>query len=117
MLVILGEKCHYCQKFRGPAEVIDWPGGVRICVGCIQRHESALFSLSTGTPPKECSECGKEWEELRHLQPPGDIGGVKMACHFENGLYRFLCVTCDHDYTRKRADLYRETQFGQEIKL
>jgi len=40
-----------------------------------------------------------------------------MAIHFENGLYRVMCVKCDRAYVRKRKDLYADTEFGHSIGL
>lgn len=80
--------------------------GFTWCVPCQYAHEEALQSLGTGTPPKECSECGTAWSELRLL------GHDRMACHMENGRYRMLCMRCDADYVPKRKELYGPTEYG-----
>jgi hypothetical protein len=109
--IVVGELCPSCQRFRSPREMLQHTG-FRHCLPCEQRHLEALHSLSTGTPPRECSECGKKWEELRQGEPL-----VKMYCHMENGLYRFLCKDCDKIYTPKRRELYGPTEFGHTSKL
>lgn len=76
------------------------------CLPCWNRHLEALHSLSTGEPPKSCSECDTSWEELRAR------GEVKMVCHMENGRYRMMCLACDAIYVRKRKELYGPTEFG-----
>jgi len=106
----IGEQCHYCQKWRWPADIIHQPGGVKICQQCEWRHIEALKALSTGVFTGECSECGKSAEQLR--SPNGE-----MAFHYENGVYRVMCVTCDRAYVRKRKDLYGDTEFGHSIGL
>jgi len=106
----IGEQCHYCSKWRWPADIIHQPGGVKICQQCEWRHLEALKALSTGVFTGECSECGKSAEQLR--SPNG-----QMAFHYENGRYRVMCVTCHPIYVRKRKDLYADTEFGHSIGL
>lgn len=112
--VIIAERCHYCSRQRALSEIMDWPGGARICVGCIHHHEAALHALSTSTPPKECSECNEPWAELAARQAVS-TNGLKMIVHFENGVYRLMCVDCDAIYVKKRRDLYGETEFGRNL--
>ncbi len=108
--VLIGEECHYCTKWRNPRDIIHQPGGVKICLGCEQRHIEALAALSTGVFTGECSECGKTAEQLRSRNGA-------MAMHFENGKYRAMCVGCDMVYVPKRKDLYGQTEFGHALKL
>lgn len=114
-LIIIGEKCPYCTKFRSPLEIIRQPGGVTICVSCEQRHLEALSAMQTGTFTGECSECGLKAEDLRAQNRCGPDGA--MACHFENGRYRMVCLPCDATYVPKRAELYGQTEFGHALKL
>jgi hypothetical protein len=84
-----------------------------ICAECWQRHLAALEGLSTGRYLGECSECGKGIEEIRAVQREGD--GVRMAIHFENGVYRPMCMACDARYTPKRRELYGGTEFAKQL--
>jgi hypothetical protein len=104
--MFFGEKCHYCQKWRSPHDISHLPGDVKICESCQHRHLEALAILSKGVPTGECSECGRKAEGL-----------TSMAVHFENGLYRAMCMECDAVYVRKRKELYGETEFGRNLKL
>jgi hypothetical protein len=113
--IIIGERCHYCSKFRSPLEIIHQPGGVKICLHCEQLHEEALQALSTGVFNGQCSECGLSAEELKAQKRCGPNGS--MACHSENGRYRMMCWVCDALYVPKRRDLYAETQYGHMIGL
>ncbi len=106
--IIIGEKCPNCSKFRSPTDFVRYTGH-KICVHCEQRHQEALAAISTGKFLGECSECGKTAEQLR--------GNGVMAVHFENGLYRAMCLPCDVIYVQKRRDLYGETVFGRSIGL
>jgi len=107
-LIIIGEQCPYCSKFRSPRDIMNMPGGAKICRTCELRHLEALAALSTGKFTAECSECGSEPEAQQDRQ---------MAVHFEDGIYRMMCLQCDAVYVRKRRDLYGGTQFAHERKL
>jgi hypothetical protein len=109
-LIIIGELCPSCQKYRSPAEMVQH-AGFRECVPCGERHREAMESLATGTPPKECSECGTSWEELRAR------GEQSMVCHMEAGRYRIMCHACDARYVPKRRELYGPTPFGRALGL
>jgi hypothetical protein len=115
MLALIGEKCPYCTKFRSPRDIIPLSGGAKICTQCEQRHLEALNALSTGVFTGECSECGLSAEELRAQKRCGPRG--EMAIHFENGIYRALCLVCDAAYVPKRRELYGDTEFGHQQKL
>lgn len=107
-LLIIGEICPYCCKFRSPMDIIPMLGGAKICIQCEQRHIEALNALSTGTFTGECSECGKKPEEMKSSDG-------SMAIHFENGRYRAMCNSCDQAYVLKRMELYGGTQFARDL--
>lgn len=114
-LIIFGEKCPYCSKFRNPRDVIHMMGGAKICTDCEQRHIEALAAISTGIFTGECSECGLSADELKAQHKCGANGA--LAVHFENGRYRAMCLVCDRSYVPKRLDLYGETEFAHASKL
>ena len=124
MSIVMAETCHYCRRARNPVDIINLPSGIKMCHGCYERHQvavramSGLRAMGDGTfstvapPPPECSECGLSYQEL---QSRGH--GSTMAVHFENGLYRMMCMDCSEVYITKRRDLYGSTQFGWFKKL
>lgn len=114
-VIIIGERCHYCSKFRSPSDIINQPGGVKICIGCEQRHLEALAAMQTHNFLGCCSECGRTAEELKAQKRCGPLG--QMAVHFEGGKYRPMCLVCNETYVPKRRDLYGETEFGWAQKL
>lgn len=85
--------------------------GFTQCLACDLRHIEALAALSTGTPPKECSECYTPWVELQAR------GEIKMILHMEDGRYRFVCIACDAKYEPKRRELYGPTEYGYKKGL
>jgi len=107
-LLIFGEKCPYCSKFRSPFDIIRRTG-YTICFDCEQRHNEAVNLLTTRKFQGECSECGKTPEQL-------GSNGV-MCVHFENGFYKAMCKPCDAIYVTKRRDLYAGTEFARQIGL
>lgn len=113
--IIIGECCPYCQKFRSPLDIIEMPGGAKICLECEQRHLEALQAMATGEFKGQCSECGLSHEEIAAQKRCGPQG--QMAVHFENGKYRIMCIPCNKLYVPKRRELYKGTQFAHEAKL
>jgi hypothetical protein len=124
MQIVVADTCHYCRQARNPVDIIPLPGGIKICQGCYQQHQAGVLAMSglrvesDGTfssvapPPPECSECHLSVEELRARGH-----GVMMAVHFENGLYRVMCLYCSDTYVQKRKDLYGPTEYGFKYKL
>lgn len=113
--LLLEELCPYCQRSRSRLDVIHMPGGAAICRECEQRHQEALEALATGEFNGECSECGLTAEQLREQKRVGPRG--EMAVHYEDGRYRMLCLVCDWLYVPKRRELYKNTEFGDRLKL
>ena len=113
--IVITEICPYCSKARRPLEFHRFRA-FKICHGCYERHLKALEGLSTGEYTGSCSECGKSIEEINAIQGGGD-NGVRMAIHFENGIYRPMCLACDRTYVPKRADLYGGTEFWKQKGL
>lgn len=111
--IVITEKCPYCSKRRSPRDLIRMSVGA-ICVYCHETHLAALAALSSGKYTGECSECGKPVDEIGRIQ--GDVDGVSMAIHFENGIYRPMCKACDRGYVVKRSDLYAHTPFWKELQ-
>ena len=124
MQLVTAETCHYCRHSRNPVDIIPLPGGIRICQDCYQKHLTGVLALSglrasgDGTfttvspPPAECSECHLSVEELRARGH-----GLTMAVHFENGIYRVMCLQCSEVYVTKRRDIYGPTEYGYQQKI
>lgn len=104
-------KCHYCQRFWPPSEVLKFCDEIVMCCYCHEKHLAAVQSFA---PPHECMVCHRTFEQISALTP-GDQ--VHMTAHWKDGMYQILCASCDADYTLKRRDLYGETRFGWEQKL
>jgi hypothetical protein len=111
--IVVGQKCPMCCKYRSPLDFLHLPGNAKHCTSCEQRHLEALEALSTGQFTGECSECGLSYLEIRAQKRCGPAG--EMAVHFENGLYRAMCLPCDAAYVPLRMELYGETEFGRQL--
>lgn len=62
--------------------------------------------------PRGCQECGLSIEELNAI---GNAPTTRMYVVPKDGVYQLLCLACKERYCSKRADLYRNTQFGHEV--
>ena len=111
--VQMTEPCPYCTKGRSVHDIMPFAGG-KICQQCYRAHLEALSAMAQGRPPVECSECHATRQQMAEQQTGSE---VRMAVHFERGIYRFLCLNCDRDYTRKRRELYGPTEFGHKLGL
>lgn len=107
-------RCHYCSKFRHPAEIIHiGTGGAKMCQHCYEWHLSSLNAVSKGGVPPGCFDCRATWDELRLRLDAGDNTSVKMILVPKDGIYQLLCRTCSNAYEQKRADLLSGTLYGQ----
>lgn len=111
---IIGERCHYCSKFRNPNEILRLPGSVKLCWRCYEWHHRALASLTRGVPPPGCQSCGVKFMELK--EELGD-GNVQMCIQVKDGVYQVLCKPCGMNYASKRRDLYGKTAWGHKQNL
>lgn len=84
-----------------------------MCLRCHEWHGHALRILA-GEFPRGCQECGLTLEQLNTL---GTGATTRMYVVPKDGIYQVLCAICKDAYCAKRADLYRATQFGSELKL
>ena len=55
-------------------------------------------------------------DEIKAIQGDDDRG-TRMVVHYENGIYRPMCLACDKLYVPKRADLYGNTDFWKKKGL
>lgn len=109
--IVFGEKCPYCSKFRPHSEIQKMgTGGAKICFRCLEWHRNAIKVLA-GAPPPGCQECGVTFADLKAFDRAGNL---RMYLHVKDGIYQILCTTCSDVYERKRADLFRETAYGQQ---
>jgi hypothetical protein len=108
---VLRTRCQYCSKFRSPSEVFPLgTGGVKICLRCLEWHRVAMRALC-GAPPPGCQDCGISFRDLKESD---SLGNLRMTVVVKDGIYQILCTTCSDAYERKRADLFRETQYGRQ---
>lgn len=84
-----------------------------MCLRCHAWHYHALNVLA-GATPNGCQLCGASLETLNdlHNQPTTRMYVIPI-----DGLYAVACSSCKESYCRKRADLYKGTAFGKELKL
>jgi hypothetical protein len=113
--IVITEKCPYCSKPRNPWDILRF-SSFTICQSCYEKHQAAVQALSNGQYTGGCSECGKSIDEIKAIQGGGD-NGVKMVVHYENGIYRPMCIACDGTYVPKRRDLYGQTEFWKHRGL
>lgn len=137
--IIFAARCNWCSRFSNPSDLLPFPSGQQMCRRCFEWHYHALGILS-GDTPRGCQECGLTMAQLNVLSLPPTTrmygaeaygaeaygakaygakanGALRMYVVPKDGIYAVLCLTCKEDYCRKRADLYRGTAFGQELKL
>ena len=69
-----------------------------MCWQCHEWHSKAIQHLE---PPTGCQECRKTLDELRQLDPNGN---VPMTVVCKDGIYEFLCKPCADAYIRKLGE-------------
>ena len=85
-----------------------------MCLRCFEWHNRALDLLSNGTLPPGCQLCETPMKVLNALS----VGPTtRMYVIPIDGIYAIACANCKDGYTRQRADLYKNTAYGQELKL
>jgi hypothetical protein len=111
-------RCHFCSRQRREWEVhrlgtADLTTQV-ICQDCLDWHNAALEFLAGNGTPRGCQSCGLTAEVLRDREP-----GVAWRLFVvpRDGVYSVLCKDCKALYVAKRADLYRGTAFGADLRM
>ncbi len=113
--VIVGERCHHCQRFFNPAEVPQLPGGARICEGCQETFVAGLTGLNEFVQGKVgCPVCRKSKEEMNILYGGEDI---PMYLHRMDGTVVPMCEACHSQIVPKMVQQFRGTAFGEALKL
>ena len=106
-------RCHWCSRWQLPGDLLRLSTGQPMCFRCHEWHGHALQVLG-GALPRGCQECRMSLEDLATLT--GDPA-MRMFVVPKDGIYQVLCAPCKDAYCRKRQDLYKNTKFGQELKL
>lgn len=106
--VVITVRCHYCSHFRPPDEVMTIGDSIKMCFDCREKHLEEIIKFH---PEKECAHCHRTFDALAAL------GMDVFTVHWMDRSYQILCRTCNAVYIPKRADLFRDTQFGWEQKI
>lgn len=110
--IIITLRCMDCGKACLPSEVVRIGESAIQCWDCYDKTRQVFESWAD--PPKECALCHVTFSELIS-KVPGQA--VSMFPHWIDGTLGLLCSNCDRAYVQKRADQFRGTRFGQELKL
>lgn len=107
-------RCTWCSQHKSPYDLMHLSTGQLMCRRCYEWHHHALELLASGQLPPGCQECGLTMQQLNAVT---NATTTRMYVVPKDGIYQVICLTCKEAYCRKRADLYRGTAFGQEIKV
>lgn len=107
----IGERCHQCSKWFHPEELHHWPGSVRVCRSCLEKHRQTMQAIE-GLADFRCCEC-----KIHVSQTVGPDGEGRMFIHDKDGVKQILCPQCSDAYERKRLDLYADTDYGRQKNL
>lgn len=110
---VVALRCHWCQKFRPEFRVHRLASHQVICDYCLEWHQRAL-DLLAGTPPPGCQKCERSWAALQDAAPGTQ---VRLYVVPKDGLYQLLCASCVRPYLPKRAELYKNTEFGKALNV
>ncbi len=111
---VIAVRCNWCSEQRPQHRVHRLQSNQVICDYCLEWHYHALDFLGGETMPKGCQSCGSTWDQLQAAEPSEQ---VRMYVVPKDGIMQLLCKTCVQPYTAKRADLYKGTQYGRDLKL
>lgn len=110
----IGIKCNWCSKFRPRWRTHRLASNQVVCDTCLEWHFHALDFLGGGVPPKGCQVCGSGWDTLRAREPEEDM---RMYVVPKDGIMQLLCRPCMLQYAGKRSDLYKDTDFGNQLRM
>lgn len=110
---VIAARCHWCSRQVAPSDLAHLRSGQRMCRCCHDWHGHALAVLAGGMP-RGCQECGTGIEQLHNLHGNAT---TRMYVVPKDGVYQVLCAACKDAYCARRADLYRDTEFGTRLKL
>lgn len=110
---IIGVRCNYCSKFYPAWRTHKLTDAQTICDYCLEWHNNALAVLAGGVP-KGCQACETPWEVLSDSTPGGS---VRMYVLPKDGILQLLCAGCVKPYTMTRADLFKGTAFGADLRI
>ena len=111
--VVMALRCNWCSQPKHPTRLMHLSSGQLMCDHCYERHMQMAEVLANDIP-KGCKLCGLSLEALNNL---AGRATTRMYVIPIDGIYAAACATCKDIYCAKRADLYKGTAFGQEMKL
>ena len=107
--IIVSVKCHSCQQFYDPREVIS-VANVHTCQKCWEWHEKAIQQLVTATGG--CPECRRSHDEIGRDYPNGEPEYVLVP---KDGIYQLLCRRCEEAYALQRKEMFVGTEHGADV--
>ncbi len=111
--VIMAARCNWCSRQQSPRDLMALSTGQLMCRHCYEGHIEGLKVFS-GEMPRGCWECGLSTEQLNALH---NGPTTRMYVVTKDGVYAVLCATCKEKYCVKRSDLFKGTEFGEDLKL
>jgi ssDNA-binding Zn-finger/Zn-ribbon topoisomerase 1 len=113
--VIVGKRCHHCQRFFSDAGLQFHAGGAQICHECEESFVKSLAGLGefvAGNVGCPLCRVSKEALQIRH-----GSADIPMYLHRMDGTTIPLCEDCHEKIVPKMARQYRGTKFGEDHKL
>jgi hypothetical protein len=107
------QRCNWCSRWLPRFRSHRLASNQVICDYCLEWHFQALDVLG-GAIPRGCQGCGKTGADLRAITLDADVRFYAVP---KDGIYQLLCRECVKPYMPKRADLYRGTQAGKDMRL
>jgi len=112
--IVMAVRCNWCSHHKPPTRIMRLSTGQHMCDYCYEHHLHASDVLVDSEVLKGCVLCGLTFAQMRDLE----IGPTfRMYVIPIDGIYALACRHCKDEYTRKRADIFKGTQYGEEMKI